>query len=527
MKNSIAELLSSSACKFGEKVALIMGEEEWTFAQINEASSAIARSLARRGIGAGSVVSIFSPNCHEWIIAYYGILKTGAAVNPLNMMLTASEASYAIRDCGSRAVFGTYEKLAELRSNFRCKDLSLIAFDRSDESIEPFSGFVVPDELPPCPVVQIRPEDRSTICYTSGTTGQPKGVVLSHRAILMNTAMTSVFHVRTSADAVVSALPCSHVYGNIVMNSAIACGMTLVLHSTFDADAILYSIQRHRATLFEGVPTMYMYLLDSPCLAQYDLSSLTRCTVGGQTMPVSKMLQVEETFGVPLIELWGMTELGGLGTTHPLYGPRKHGSIGVPLPFLQAEIFDTATGATVPTGSAGELRIKGPVVMNGYHNREEETAETIDNEGWLRTGDVAYRDEDGFVYIVDRLKDMIITGGYNIYPAELERVLCQHPDVSMAAVVGIPDETKGELAKAFIVPKAGTLPSEDVILQFCRDHLAAYKIPRQLEFLDDLPKTASGKILRRSLKPVRATDSQEIELSGPGRATKVELPPTN
>jgi long-chain acyl-CoA synthetase len=507
VKNSIAELLSSSARKFSEKVALIMGEDEWTFRQINEASSAIAWNLSRQGVGAGAVVSIYSPNCHEWIVAYYGILRTGAAVNPLNMMLTASEAFYAIRDCGSRAVFGPYEKLVELRSSLGCSDLSLIAFDGTDENIASFSSFIESDELLPYPAVQIRPEDRSTICYTSGTTGKPKGVVLSHRAILMNTAMTSVFHMRTSADVVVSALPCSHVYGNIVMNSAIACGMTLVLHKTFDADAILNSIQRHRATLFEGVPTMYMYLLDSPRLSQYDLSSLTRCTVGGQTMPVSKMLKVEDTFGAPLIELWGMTELGGLGATHPLYGPRKPGSIGIPLPFLQAEIFDTATGATVPTGSAGELRIKGPVVMNGYHNRAVETAETVDNEGWLRTGDVAYKDEDGFVYIVDRLKDMIITGGYNIYPAELEQVLCQHPDVAMAAVVGIPDEKKGELAKAFIVPKAGTSPGEDVILQFCRDHLAAYKVPRQLEFLDDLPQTASGKILRRALKPVRKTDS--------------------
>jgi long-chain acyl-CoA synthetase len=358
-------------------------------------------------------------------------------------------------------------------------------------------------------VAGISPDDLSTIGYTSGTTGHPKGAMLSHRAILLNTAMTATYHVRTEHDTVVSALPCSHVYGNIVMNSAIAYGMTLVLHAVFDAKAILASIENYRATMFEGVPTMYLYLLNSPELNDYDLSTLTRCTVGGQTMSPYKMKEVESRFGAPLLELWGMTELGGLGTTHSLYGPRKHGSIGVPLPFLSVRIgsLECPTEA-VAAGEVGELQIKGPVTMIGYFGRPDATAETIDVGGWLHTGDLAYVDEEGFIFVVDRLKDMVITGGFNIYPAELERVLCEHPAIAMAAVVGVPDETKGELAKAFVVRKSGVDVDTGEVIEFCRQRLAAYKVPRLVEVVEDLPKTSSGKILRRELRAKAVLQNQ-------------------
>jgi len=329
----------------------------------------------------------------------------------------------------------------------------------------------------------------------------PKGALLTHRSILMNTAMTATMHVRTAADTVVSALPCSHVYGNVVMNAAIAHGMTLVLHKAFDVECVLASIQAERATMLEGVPTMYMYILDHPKLGQYDLSSLSRCTVGGQTMPEAKMRQVEAAFGCPLIELWGMTELGGLGTTHSAYGPPRLGSIGVALPHLSARIAATdGTNRVLPVGEVGELQIRGPVTMREYLGRPDATKETLEPDGWLHTGDLARQDEDGYIYVVDRLKDMVITGGFNIYPAELERVIAEHPDVAMVAVSSIPDEAKGELAKAYVVPRKGVALDFEALERHCRSRLAAYKVPRAWQAVDDLPKTSSGKILRRKLR---------------------------
>jgi long-chain acyl-CoA synthetase len=284
------------------------------------------------------------------------------------------------------------------------------------------------------------------------------------------------------------------------MNGAFMTGMTLIMHQTFNEEAILASIQKHSATMFEGVPTMYMFLLSHKKLDDYDLSSLRCCTVGGQTMPVPKMEEVEKRFGCTLIELWGMTEIAGLGTTFAHNGPVKHGSIGVVLPYVEARIaaVDDANN-TLPTDEPGELMIRGPIVMLGYYGNEEGTRETIEPDGWLHTGDIATMDSDGCIFIVDRKKDMILTAGYNVYPAELERVIAGHPDVAMVAVGSIPDEDKGELAKAYVIAKGGVSPDADNIVDFCREHLAAYKVPRAVQFVDDFPKTSSGKIMRRKL----------------------------
>ena len=313
--------------------------------------------------------------------------------------------------------------------------------------------------------------------------------------------MTALMHQRSDSDTVVTALPCPHVYGNVVMSGAIQNGMTLVLHPNFEEQTILKSIQEHRATLFEGVPTMFMFLLNHPEFDHYDLSSLRCCTVGGQTMPKPKMEEVEERFGCPLIELWGMTELGGLGSTFAANGPVKHGSIGVALPYTEARIASTEDASkTLLAGEVGELMIKGGIVMQGYFGNDQATRDTIEPDGWMHTGDVASMDEDGCIFIVDRKKDMILTAGYNVYPAEIERVVAGHPDVALVAVGSIPDEEKGELAKAYIVSKVGASPSADNVIAYCREHLAAYKVPRAVQFVDDLPKTSTGKVMRRELK---------------------------
>jgi long-chain acyl-CoA synthetase len=329
--------------------------------------------------------------------------------------------------------------------------------------------------------------------------------MLSHRNVVLNSALTANMHVRTSADTVVTALPCAHVYGNVVMNGAFLYGMTLVLLERFNEAEALNAIQHYKATMFEGVPTMYMYLLNYRELENYDLSSLTRCTVGGQTMPVSKMQDVEARFGCRLLELWGMTEIAGLGTTHPFYGINRHGSIGVSLPYVEARIAAVDdVSQTLPADEVGEFMVRGPIVMQGYYGNEKATVETIESDGWLHTGDLARMDPEGYIHIVDRKKDMILTAGYNVYPAELERVIAAHPAVAMVAVGSQPDELKGEIAKAYIVLKADAKIDEESVLSFCRERLAAYKVPRRVQFVSDLPKTSTGKILRRQLKTLDA-----------------------
>lgn len=502
MCTSVGALIREAAKRFGDKTALVFEDQSWSFRQLDETSSKVAAALQARGFAAGDTISLYSPNCAEWMIAYYAVMKLGGIVNPLNLMLTPEEAAYAMNDCGAVAVFGSDERIASLARILSSTKLQLcVAFgDCIPEGSVGFSS-LLEGSAGDFPVPGIDIDQPCTVGYTSGTTGHPKGAVLTHRSILMNTAMTATMHVRTAADTVVSALPCSHVYGNIVMNGAIAYGMTLVLHKVFDAEQVLQSIQMHRATMLEGVPTMYMYLLNHPGLDGCDLSSLTRCTVGGQTMPEAKMRQVEAAFGCPLIELWGMTELGGLGTTHSAYGPARHGSIGVPLPHMQARVIATdGSGEVLPLGEVGELQMRGPVTMLKYLGCPEATTETLNLDGWMHTGDLVRQDEQGYLYMVDRLKDMVITGGFNIYPAELERVIAEHPDVAMVAVGSVPDEAKGELAKAYVVPRQNAQLDLKQLEQHCRARLAAYKVPRLFQIVDDLPKTSTGKILRRMLR---------------------------
>jgi long-chain acyl-CoA synthetase len=437
------------------------------------------------------------------VVSYYGALKTGAVINPINVMLTPSEVEFVANDCGATVVIASHEKalsIAGVKAKSGVKQLIAFGDTATPNDMLSFNDLLASasDEFT---IGEIDPDSLSTIGYTSGTTGHPKGACLSHRSIVLNVAMTALMHQRSERDTVVTALPCPHVYGNVVMSGAVQSGMTLVLHPVFDEKAVLESIQTQRATMFEGVPTMFMFLLNYPDLNRYDLSSLRCCTVGGQTMPKPKMEEVEVRFGCPLIELWGMTELGGLGTTFTSNGPVKHGSIGVALPYTEARITDAEdSNKTLPAGEVGELMIRGGIVMQGYYGNEKATRETIEPDGWLHTGDLASMDEDGCVFIVDRKKDMILTAGYNVYPAEIERVVAGHPDVALVAVGSIPDAEKGELAKAYIVPKVGATPSAQVIVDYCREHLAAYKVPRAVQFVDDLPKTSTGKVMRRELR---------------------------
>jgi len=334
----------------------------------------------------------------------------------------------------------------------------------------------------------------------------------SHRAVLLNCALTATMHGRDERDVVVTALPAPHVYGNVAINGTFLAGGTVVLMERFNAAEALALVDEHRATLIEGVPTMYAMMLAAPEIERADLSSLRRSTVGGQTISTAVIREWERrSHGAPLLELWGMTELSGLGTTHALHAPNVHGSIGVALPGVEVRVSSLVDRTqAAPVGEPGELCVRGPLNMLGYYGRPDWTSEAIDADGWLHTGDVAHANADGYFFVVDRLKDMIITGGYNVYPAEIERVVASHPAVAMVAVGRLADDLKGEVARAYVVLKPGTSSSEAEILEHCRPHLAAYKLPRSVRFVPDLPKTSTGKIMRRELatldaEPVGAT----------------------
>ena len=503
MLSSIGGIPVAAAQRFGDKTALVLPNRTLSFNELEALTNRCANALVNLGVKPGDRVTLYSGNCWEWIVSYYGALKMGAVINPINVMLTPTEVEFVANDCGAAIVIASYEKaisIENVKAKSQVKELIAFGDEALPAGIVSFNDMLA-DSSDDFTIGDIDIDSLSTIGYTSGTTGFPKGACLSHRSILHNVAMTALMHQRNEQDTVVTALPCPHVYGNVVMSGAIQNGMTLVLHPAFEEKAIMQSIQDHGATLFEGVPTMYMFMLNHPDFDNYDLSTLRCCTVGGQTMPKPKMEEVEQRFGCPLIELWGMTEIGGLGTTFASNGPVKHGSIGVALPYTDARIADTEDASkTMPIGEVGELMIKGGIVMQGYYGNEQATKDTIEADGWLHTGDLASMDHDGCVFIVDRKKDMILTAGFNVYPAEIERVVAGHPDVALVAVGSIPDEAKGELAKAYIVPKTGVTPDSDSIIAYCREHLAAYKVPRAVQFVEDLPKTSTGKVMRRELK---------------------------
>ena len=503
MLSSIGGIPVAAAQRFGDKTAIVLPNRTLSFNELEALTNRCANALVNLGVKPGDRVTLYSGNCWEWIVSYYGALKMGAVINPINVMLTPTEVEFVANDCGAAIVIASYEKavsIENVKAKSQVKELIAFGDEALPAGIVSFNDMLA-DSSDDFTIGDIDIDSLSTIGYTSGTTGFPKGACLSHRSILHNVAMTALMHQRNEQDTVVTALPCPHVYGNVVMSGAIQNGMTLVLHPAFEEKAIMQSIQDHGATLFEGVPTMYMFMLNHPDFDNYDLSTLRCCTVGGQTMPKPKMEEVEQRFGCPLIELWGMTEIGGLGTTFASNGPVKHGSIGVALPYTDARIADTEDASkTMPIGEVGELMIKGGIVMQGYYGNEQATKDTIEADGWLHTGDLASMDHDGCVFIVDRKKDMILTAGFNVYPAEIERVVAGHPDVALVAVGSIPDEAKGELAKAYIVPKTGVTPDSDSIIAYCREHLAAYKVPRAVQFVEDLPKTSTGKVMRRELK---------------------------
>jgi long-chain acyl-CoA synthetase len=501
----MTHLSERASARFGNAIALITDDRTMTFDEVNDEASRFAGGLAAIGIKAGDRVILHLVNQWEWVVAYHAIARVGAVVIPANFLLSAEEVAYIAVDCQASVVIAPLERCLAIQASDKVEVQHFIYPDedrvQSVASAPLFNPYSMMLDHPPLRPVTREPQDLFSIGYTSGTTGAPKGAMLSHRAVYTSTALTATLHVRHQGERVVSALPFPHVYGNVVLQACFLVGMTLITTARFAAEWALDAIARHQATMFEGVPTMYYYMLGHQALSTTDFSSLIRCTVGGQNLPANKHDEITDAFGCPLLELWGMTELAGPALTHSPYIQGPAGSVGQVMPGLEVRIVSDADPTLdLPQGEAGEMLVRGPTVMSGYFGKVDASAQTLLAEGWLRTGDIACVDRNGYVWIVDRLKDMIITAGYKIYPAEIEQVLSAHPDVAMAAVVSLQDELKGEIAKAFIVPTPGVQLDESQILDYCRRELATYKVPKSVEFVNSLPTTPSGKILRRHLR---------------------------
>ena len=499
-----ADMLGVAASRHGDRIALVCQGRTLTYAALDAAAGQVAAGLTRHGIRPGERVTLFSENRWEWVAAYHGILRAGCVVNPVNATLTAPELVAIVEDCGSAALLASGPCTERIGSTPPGRVRLRVSFDASPAGVVRFTE-LLGDGQAGWDSAAARPRDMCGISYTSGTTGRPKGAMQAREALLLNWAYTAAMHGRSAADVVLTALPLPHVYGNCAVNSALLAGATVVLEPRFDATRMLGLVAEHGVTMIEGVPAMYAMLLDALATTVADFTTLTRCTVGGQTISDAVVDAWEKATGAPLLELWGMTELSGLATTHAAYAPPARGSIGVALPGTEVRVasLDQVT-ADAPEGEDGELMVRGPLVTLGYYGDETATRETIEPDGWLHTGDIAHRRGTHF-YIVDRLKDMILTGGYNIYPAEIERVLAGHPDVALVGVGRVSDPRLGEVAHAYVVPAQGQAPDPDAILAFARTQLAPYKIPKAVHVVAALPTTSSGKIRRRDLAPPPGT----------------------
>jgi long-chain acyl-CoA synthetase len=498
---NLAVILRESATARPGATALRYEGITTTYAQLDARSDAVAAALIARGTGPGTAVAIQLPNVPEFPIAYYGILKTGATVVPLNVLLRAPEVAYQLADSGARTLItwaGVAEESAKGAAEAGVSDMYVVG-DRAGIAGRPFNDLTTPmgEPLPLCPR---DPADTAAIVYTSGTTGLPKGAELTHFQLYMNADIPGRLFEIHPDDVVLTALPLFHVFGmSSTMNLSVRFGAALSLVPRFTPETVLAAIERDRATIFDGVPTMFSALLAHAEQSRYDTSSLRVCVSGGDAIPAHVLEAFERRFRVPVLEGYGMTETASTITFNTSPEDRRAYSVGRPVWGVEVEVWDDEDRRLPPGRThVGELVTRGYHTMRGYHGHPVATAEAF-RGGWFHTGDLGYVDADGFFFIVDRKKELIIRGGYNVYPREVEEVLYRHPDVLEAAVVGVPDERLGQEVKAFIVPRPGQSLTAERVVEYCRERLAAYKYPRLVEFRDVLPLTGAGKVLKKEL----------------------------
>lgn len=539
----VQDYLKNAAENHPEKIAIHFMGKEFTYQWIYECSVKLASYLQELGIKKGDRVAIMLPNTPQAVISYYGILMAGGIVVQTNPLYTERELEYQVKDSGAKAIITMdilFPRVSKVKHQTNLQHIIVTAIKEflpfPKNLLYPFVqkkqyGIVVNVKHEGCnhllseilkrPAKSLKEyefdfeEDLALLQYTGGTTGFPKGVMLTHRNLVANASMCKawLYKCKPGQEVVLGLLPFFHVYGmTTVLILSVMEAHKMVLLPKFEVETTLKTIQKQRPTLFPGAPTIYIGLLNHPNLKKYDLSSIDSCISGSAALPVEVQQRFEEVTGGKLVEGYGLTESSPVTHANFLWDrPRVKGSIGVPWPDTDAAILSLETGEFLPPGEVGEIVVKGPQVMKGYWNRPEETAETL-KDGWLLTGDLGYMDNQGYFYVVDRKKDMIIAGGYNIYPREIEEVLYEHPAVQEVVAAGVPDPYRGETVKAYVVLKDGAAASEEELNEFARKYLAAYKVPRLYEFREELPKTAVGKILRRALideEKKKLNDQQE------------------
>ncbi len=503
-----------------------------TYQQLNEHVDRFANALYQLGVRKGDRVALMLPNSPHFVIAFFAAMRIGAIIVNNNPTYTSRELRYQLQDSGAETIILLnifYPRLREIQVDTSIKRVIVAHIHdtlpfpsnllvKAKQKRDPAWVDVHPEhnifffqrlleKYPPMPPkVDVSPDDVALFQYTGGTTGLPKAAMLTHRNLVANTTQVTAWLVgaEMGREKMMSAIPFFHVYGmTVCMLFGVALGAEMaIVPNPRDIDFVLRVIQKERTSLFPGVPAMYIRIINHPRVAEFDLKSVKACVSGAAPLPIEVQERFGEITGGRLVEGYGMSELSPVAICNPLYGTRKKGSIGIPIPNVDAKLVDIETGEDLPfpTDKEGELVVRGPMVMKGYWNRPEETAATIDADGWLHTGDICKVDEDGYFYIVDRKKDMIIASGFKVLPRDVEEVLFTHPKVMEAVVVGVPNPARGDdTIKAFIVPQPGSNPSAEEIREFCRQHLASYKVPREIEFRDELPKTMVGKVLRRVL----------------------------
>ncbi len=501
---SLYELLKQSEEDYPELTAIIDGDRELTYSQLRNAVDRFATGLFRRGFRKGDRLGLMLPNGLEYVIAYYAVQRLGGIVVQINPMYQLSELSFILNDSETEWVVCEPEQQEKIAKIGLADKLHCIFTDRISEPGSYYDEDLMSAEQIELPPLDIAPkEDIAVLQYTGGTTGQSKGVMLTHYNLVGNIIQAYTFSdgvFERPGEKMLAVSPFFHVYGmNCTMNLTIYTAGVLICVKRFRVEEILELIKKHRPTYFPGVPTMYIALLQHPDFQRSGLDSIKICTSGSAPMPLELMTKFEQKSGSKIIEGFGLTETSPVTHRNPLRGLRKPGSIGIPIQNTDCKIVDLETGTReMPPGEPGELIIKGPQVMKGYWKKPEDTLQCL-RDGWLYTGDVATMDEDGYFYIVGRKKEMIIAGGYNIYPNEVEEVLYQHPAVAEACVFGVPDSYRGETVKAVIVLNKQASVTKEELSNWCRERLARYKVPKLFEFRDHLPKTMVGKILRRAL----------------------------
>jgi long-chain acyl-CoA synthetase len=490
---NLAKNLTDTTRAHGGRIAVRVDNAAMTYRALDDASARVAGLLHERGLKPGDRIGIMMPNVAEVPVVYYGVLRAGGVVVPMNPLLKAREVAYYLGDSGAGLVFAWHSFADQARGGADQVNAESIVVDGDS-----FPGLLAA-ATPDFRVVDRGDEDTAVILYTSGTTGHPKGAELTHGNLISNTDVTRTDIVGARPDDVIfGGLPLFHVFGQTVaLNVAVAAGACLTLLPRFDAEHALRIIADHGVTVFEGVPTMYVALLHQPNRADYNTSTLRMCISGGAALPVEVLRGFEEAYGVSVLEGYGLSETSPVASFNHPNREHKPGSIGTPIRDVEIRLVD-GEDQDVPQGEVGEIIIRGPNVMKGYWQRPEATAEAV-RDGWFHTGDLARVDEEGFLFIVDRKKDLIIRGGYNVYPREIEEVLYEHPAVAEAAVIGLPHPALGEEVAAAVALKPGASVTAAELRDYVKSQVAAYKYPRHVWIVDTLPKGATGKIQKRDI----------------------------